>query len=249
LLNYRLTGDPNYLTQCAIGHNNERAGYHSYVFNRSFFDLSDREVFVDGGAFDGDSIEGFVRAVKGKFRRIYSFEPSPELAEKSASRVRKLNGLFPGSVAKRVTLIRKGLWTHSTTLTFNPTLFSGNEADYVDGIPQSAHIVESGITKHLYDTDTEARLGFSIETTSIDEACEEPVSFIKLEIEGSELAALEGARRTIVSARPKMALSIYHKPEDLLTLTKYVMDTCLDYRLSLRQHNSMIPDATVCYCR
>jgi FkbM family methyltransferase len=40
------------------------------------------------------------------------------------------------------------------------------------------------------------------------------VDFIKLDIEGSECAAIEGAKNTISSFRPRIAVAIYHRPDD-----------------------------------
>ena len=45
-----------------------------------------------------------------------------------------------------------------------------------------------------------------------------------------------------------MALSIYHKPEDLHTIPDFVNGLDLGYRYALRQHNPLVPDATVMYC-
>lgn len=47
---------------------------------------------------------------------------------------------------------------------------------------------------------------------------------------------------------PKMAISMYHKPEDLLTLIQFVTETDKGYRLSFRQHNRLCPDGMIFYC-
>ena len=249
LLNYRLTADPNFLFRCGLGKNRERIGFNTYAFNRSFFDYSDDEVLVDGGGFDGDSIEDFVRAVHGRFRRIYCFEPLPQLADLCEQRGRALSATYPGDIAKKISVIRKGLWNREARLDFNPTMYAADQARSVPPAPQSAHVIETGLVRHIYSPEVEQQSCLSIDTASIDEACPEPVSLIKLEIEGSELEALQGAARTIARHRPKMAISIYHKPEDLLTLTAFVQQTGLGYKMSLRQHHTYVPDALVCYCR
>jgi FkbM family methyltransferase len=46
-------------------------------FPQDAFQLSDNEVFVDCGAFDGDTIADFRRASNDRFERIIAFEPDP----------------------------------------------------------------------------------------------------------------------------------------------------------------------------
>lgn len=171
ILNYRLTGDPNYLDRCSVGANRDRFTYSSYAFNRTFFNFSDQEVFVDGGGFDGDSTESFLRAVGGNFRRIYCFEPAPDLARQCVSRFRRLQASYIPDIIQKIEVIRKGLWSTSTKLAFSPTLFAGHEGEYVDTLPQSAHIIDGGILSHLYSPALEEAASFNIETTTIDETC------------------------------------------------------------------------------
>jgi FkbM family methyltransferase len=250
ILNYRLDSNPNHLQLCSVGMNGDRFSYNSYAINRSFFDLAEDEVYVDGGAFVGDSLEQFVHATKGKFKKIYSFEPLAQSAQKCRERLAGLQKTYGAEIAEKVSIIERGLWDGSTVLEFNPTLFIGEDSTEAGPMPQSAHIIDSGITQYMYSPEEEARDDIvRIRTVSIDDACDEAVTLIKLEIEGSELRALEGARKTIQRDRPKMALSIYHKPEDFLTITDFVANTGLQYKMSLRQHNALLPDATVCYCR
>lgn len=43
-------------------------------------------------------------------------------------------------------------------------------------------------------------------------------TFIKMDIEGSEQEALKGCKRILKELKPKLALCVYHKPEDLFEI-------------------------------
>ena len=62
------------------------------------------------------------------------------------------------------------------------------------------------------------------------------VDYIKLDIEGAELDMLHGAAKTISRWKPKMAISAYHKPEDLWTLANYVKSLRSDYEFKFRHY-------------
>lgn len=51
---------------------------NTQYFAEDIFSLSDHEVFVDGGAFTGDTAEEFIKRCHGKYSKIYSFEPEPQ---------------------------------------------------------------------------------------------------------------------------------------------------------------------------
>jgi FkbM family methyltransferase len=62
------------------------------------------------------------------------------------------------------------------------------------------------------------------------------VDFVKMDIEGFELAALKGAEQTLRRFRPKLAISIYHNWEDYWTILKYVDGLKLGYRFYLENY-------------
>lgn len=88
--------------------------------------------------------------------------------------------------------------------------------------------------------------GMEISTIRMDDVIKEPVTFIKMDIEGSEYRVLLGARKIIESYKPKLAISIYHKSEDICQLPQLILEMNPDYKLYLR-HYSTAAAETVLY--
>jgi hypothetical protein len=63
------------------------------------------------------------------------------------------------------------------------------------------------------------------------------VTHVKLDVEGSERLALQGACDTISRHQPLLTVAIYHRPEDLFELPRLVSQLCPDHRLHIRTHN------------
>jgi FkbM family methyltransferase len=62
------------------------------------------------------------------------------------------------------------------------------------------------------------------------------VDFIKLDVEGAEIQALMGATKTIEHFRPILAISLYHRAQDIWEVPKLLKSLCPDYLFNLRQH-------------
>ena len=76
-----------------------------------------------------------------------------------------------------------------------------------------------------------------ISTQKIDEVCADfSPNLIKMDVEGAEAASIRGAVNIIRSCRPALAISIYHKPEDLWDLILMVHQLDLNYQLYIRTH-------------
>jgi FkbM family methyltransferase len=115
-----------------------------------------------------------------------------------------------------------GVWNKKTTLSFV------EENDI-------SRIVEGGVEN-----------GTKIEVDAIDNLCSDvQVTYIKMDLEGSELKALEGAKHTILKNKPKLAISIYHKPSDLINIYLYVKNMNLDYKFYFRIHTTVGSDAVL----
>jgi len=121
---------------------------------------------------------------------------------------------------EKCNVINSGLWHEPGTISFNE---SGQ---------QGAAVSESGLTP--------------INVARIDDLSQK-ITFIKLDVEGSELNALQGSRDTIQKHRPKLAICIYHKPEDIIEIPNYILSLVPDYKLYIRHHSTWLND-TVLYC-
>ncbi len=73
------------------------------------------------------------------------------------------------------------------------------------------------------------------------------VSFIKMDIEGEELAALEGSRNIIEKQHPTLAICAYHKASDIFDIPLWIKQVCPEYKIYLRHHSKGSLFETVCY--
>lgn len=86
-----------------------------------------------------------------------------------------------------------------------------------------------------------------VKVSSVDNILTDtPVTYIKMDIEGSELEAIKGAEKTIRKYKPRLAICVYHKPEDIIELPKKILELNPDYKFYLR-HYSYLATETVLY--
>ena len=103
-----------------------------------------------------------------------------------------------------------------------------------ENAPSTSRLAESG--------------GLEVPTVAIDDDIDEPVTFIKMDVEGGEEQALNGCRRKILESHPKLALAAYHNHKDLWKLARIVDGMDPDYRFYLRYYGmSLLPTEYVLY--
>lgn len=195
--NQRISGDYKY---CEIGYD------PNHYFAKDIVTLSSKEVFIDCGAFVGDTIDSLIAIQKPK--KVFAFEPENKNFQKLCKKY--------GNDSSIVCL-NKGAYNSETTLCFS------------SGIADASKISQNGNTQ--------------IEVTTIDslmQCYDSSATFIKMDIEGAELAALQGAERTIKNNHPKLAISVYHKFEDLLQIPQYIAKLDSSYKFYLRRHSHLV---------
>jgi len=180
--------------------------------------LQDNEVYIDAGVFDGKTLIEFIKFANGKCKKIYAFEP--DLIGYTALR-KEFSDL------DNVILLQKGL-SHTD-----------GEAYFDMRGTMSSKIIESfKRNEHLT----------KIATVKLDSVVNEPVTFIKMDIEGGEYNALHGARETIMKHKPKLAISVYHEVDDLVRIPLLIHDFVPEYKFYLRHHTVAHVD-TVLYAK
>jgi FkbM family methyltransferase len=85
-----------------------------------------------------------------------------------------------------------------------------------------------------------------ISVAPLDELLYQPFSFLKMDIEGGELAAIEGAKQGIVNHHPRLAISVYHRFDDLWKIPERILSYRDDYKIFLRHYTEGV-DETVMF--
>lgn len=141
------------------------------------------DVAIDGGANQGMYATAFANYV-GPEGRVIAFEPMPYAAELTEANL-ALNGLANCTVIAAALSDRPGR----------------AELDLTRGVGSASIVTDYGGASRL-----------EVPTVTIDDTLAElgvdRIDFIKLDIEGAELKALEGARKTIARSRPVICLEI-----------------------------------------
>ena len=178
--------------------------------------LTEKECFVDVGAFDGDTIDAFLGATDGKYRHIYAFEMSKRNYARLSCKVQE----DPRCAADRVTLYPYGASDRDGTARY----YENNTSTVF-----SADGTETAEFRRLDDV-----------------LKDQPVTFIKMDIEGAEPLALRGAEHIIRTQTPKLAICTYHRAEHLWEIPKMILQMNPAYHIYFRHHDKDEME-TVCY--
>lgn len=177
------------------------------------------DTILDLGAFSGDTAVFFAE-LTGNDCMIYSFEPSVDHQDRFLSNT--------GHLGEIVELVPFGTWSHKTSLSF--------DTDFPTAMSGSYRVDQEGTTSiSVIDIDSfVAKRGLSVD-------------LMKMDVEGSELQTLVGAKNTISRFRPRLQVSIYHKPSDLWEIKEYIDSIAPGYIFYVG-HHSHVHTETVLYC-
>lgn len=174
------------------------------------------DIVLDIGAYVGDTTLWFVKQVSPN-GLVYAFEPDSNNFSKL------LHNISLNKVASVIPV----------NLAFSDTEGIKN---FVGG-GEGATIASSGEGKQT-------------EVTTVDSFVTKnmipKIDFIKMDVEGHEMNILRGAAATIKTFSPKMAISVYHRGDDLVVIPQYLLSLNSGYKFYLR-HCTPIWGDTVLY--
>jgi FkbM family methyltransferase len=84
-----------------------------------------------------------------------------------------------------------------------------------------------------------------IEVVRLDEEVREPITFLKLDIEGAEHEAIQGAAEHIRSSTPTLAVCIYHNQQDFWRVPQRVLEINPHYKLFVRHYSESIRETVM----
>jgi len=219
-----------------LGHLSGDDGYFKEMYEHSqyfavpaFDEIMVNEVYADVGAYVGDSVEKYVMRKGGVFKKIYAFEPTWDSYDAMVKRVHRLKEEWNFD-EKKVECFHCAVGEKTAEM----SVLEGETVSSSNHMQEACGSIE----------------GESVKMVSLDEFFqdrEEIPTFIKADIEGGELQLLRGAEKLIAKHKPKLALCIYHKDEDLYELPMELRRINPDYQFAIRHHTPQFNE-TVLYC-
>lgn len=199
----------------------EMCVFPQYFYEHEGYRLGSQEVLVDCGAYTDDTLEEFLKICEiGGFSHAYAFEMDKD-------NFLTLNSWVQGQkhgISEKITIYNAGVWKENGTLSYGKMASSDSFSIF------------------------NPRETVTADTVRLDDVLgDRRITLLKMDIEGAEKAALEGAEKLIKSQRPKLAVCAYHRIEDLWEIPIMLKNWVPEYSISIRHHAKWWVSETVCY--
>lgn len=180
------------------------------------------EIIIDCGAYNGDTMLKFMRHFQNRLKKIYAFECIPEnlkkLEECAATQIQLRE------YAPEILVMPYGCGNKNGKVFFAESQ-QANGSFMLDARKNALNALP---TCAIHE----------VQTVRLDDVMPigERITFIKADIEGSEYAMLQGAKRIIQTYKPKLAISIYHEGADYYRIPQLIKEFVPEYNLAVRHH-------------
>lgn len=180
-------------------------------FENDIYNHRQDACFVDCGAFNGISLKTFLKENNNQFERYYGFEPDSH----NYSMLEKYIENLPEAISNKMEIYNVALSDKE-----------GYESLYSLQGPGSFMADIGNVV---------------VKTRKMDEVLNnKKVTYIKMNIEGSELQTLRGSEKIIKGQKPALAIAGYHKTWDLWEIPLLIKRYREDYRVYLRSYMNHI---------
>lgn len=174
---------------------------------------SESERIIDCGAYNGDTMRAFYSRTKS-WHSYTAIEPDSRNWEALCTSIQKD---LPPALAKQTKAIHAAVSDEMGSAVFCE---KGNTCSHIEGQASGAN-----------DT---------VPVIKLDNTIQDPVTFIKMDIEGFELRALQGAEELIRTNQPLLAICGYHKQSDLWEIPLYMKRILPNHHIFLRNYVGFI---------
>jgi FkbM family methyltransferase len=191
--------------------------------------LGQNEHYLDAGAYRGDTVEEFLSATGGKYAEILALEPNQSSFKKLQTHCAKL---------QNATVLNAALYGSNTTLQF----YKATGRGYTMSQPPAANSKPSAKEKNT-------KKYALVQAVTADSLCtERKITYLKMDIEGAEAAALAGAENLLKTQKPKLNIAGYHRFEDIFEIPLLIKSINPSYKIFLRHHHCIPAWDTNFYC-
>ena len=210
ILNFKISGEIHYLMDVTTP--------KSEIY-RKLMHLTPNEIYVDLGAYNGDTILEFLDTVNHKYNKIIGLEPN-------IKNFRRLTRNT--SDIQRLDIYNYASWDKNETLLFSSgagrmsTIQNGNSVQKVKEVQGVS--VDSLFSKN--DT---------------------LPTFLKMDVEGAEKNTIIGCKK-IIQSGCKLAISLYHRNEDIFALPLQIKELNPNFKLYVRKQLYIPAWETNLYC-
>ena len=179
---------------------------------KHYFDLDlmpnlENEIFVDVGAFTGDSVKDFINSygLKG-YKKIYCYEICKENIEKMKENLKNYTNIF----------------------IYDKAVIDDDRAVFYD------------LNSELSANKINENGSISVKGVALDNDIREPISMVKMDIEGGEYLAIKGMKEHIKNECPKLLISVYHNNSDLIEIPKLILSLNNNYNFYIRYYGGCV---------
>jgi FkbM family methyltransferase len=216
-IEYQKGGEVENITQSSPAFNQYLGKTLPRPFKKSWLSDDKKIYWINVGAYDGDTLRNLQKYRKSKIK----FDEFICI-EPNEHNFKKLNGFVKRNKLKAIVI--------------NNAISNNNSITYFEGSDLSSSISVKNSTSQN-----------SIFTFKLDDFIGNfEATHINMDIEGSELQALKGAEEILKKSRPKLAISVYHRPSDIVDIPIYLFTVLKNYDWFMRCYGANFYD-TVLY--